>query len=229
MTVQYLDVPAPGGLPPTAPDDALIEALVDPALRGLARHGVVRRYPKNTVLINEGDRGDSMFIVLAGRIKVYASNAAGREIVLSFQGPGHILGEMSLDEGPRSASVVTVEPSACSVLTRDRLKTQIATDPDFALHVILELITRARSATEAVKSLALTDVYSRLVRLLESLAGPGPGPRTVGERMSQKAIADRLGCSRDMVSKIFKDLTAGGYLQVADRRITLLRRLPPHW
>ena len=91
-------------------------------LRAIAATGVVRTFPKNTVLINEGDIGDSLFIILSGRVKVYASNEAGREIVIDFHGPGEYVGEMSLDGAPRSASVMTVEPTTCAVVNRAQFR-----------------------------------------------------------------------------------------------------------
>src|SRR5437660_11622289 len=87
--------------------------LAQETLRAIAATGVVRNFPKNAILINEGDSGDSLYIVLSGRVKVYASNEAGREIVLSFFGPGEYVGEMSLDGSLRSASLMTVEPASC--------------------------------------------------------------------------------------------------------------------
>ena len=129
-------------------------------------------FPKNTVLINEGDQGDSIYIVLVGKVKVFASNEAGKEVVLDFHGPGEYVGEMSLDGAPRSASVMTVEPTVCAIVNRARFREFIRAYPDFALHLIERLIKRARLATENVKSLALLDVYGRLVRLLE-VAGAG--------------------------------------------------------
>jgi len=198
-------------------------------LDAIASAGVVRSYPRNTVLINEGDEGDSLYIVLAGRLKVYASNAAGREVVIDFHGPGEYVGEMSLDGAPRSASVVAVEPSTCAVVSRARFREFVVAHPDFALHLIGKLIERARLATENIKSLALSDVYGRLVRLLTTLAVDEGGRRFVPEKLTQQDIAERIGSSRDMVSRLMKDLAAGGYLAVEDRTITLLRKLPPAW
>jgi CRP/FNR family cyclic AMP-dependent transcriptional regulator len=211
--------------PPVDPLAPLAEA----TLRAIAAGGVVRNYPRNTVLINEGDEGDSLFIVLSGRVKVYASNDAGREVVIDFHGPGEYVGEMSLDGAPRSASVVTVEPSTCVVVSRAQFREFILAHPDFALHLIGKLIQRARLATENMKSLALSDVYGRLVRLLNSLAVEEGVRRVVPEKLTQQDIAERVGSSRDMISRLLKDLTAGGYLAVEDRQITLLRKLPPAW
>jgi len=82
--------------------------LAEDTLREIASSGVVRQFPKNTVLINEGDQGDSLFIVVSGKVKVFASSAAGKEVVIDFHGPGEYVGEMALDGASRSASVITV-------------------------------------------------------------------------------------------------------------------------
>ena len=199
------------------------------ALRKVAASGVVRQFPKQAILINEGDVGDSLYVILAGRVKVYASNAAGREVVLNFHGPGEYVGEMSLDGAPRSASVITVEPTTCAIVNRAQFRDFLAANPDFAQHLIRTLIRRARSATENVKSLALSDVYGRLVRLVDGLCVDGGGRLTVGGRLTHQDVAGRVGASRDMVGKLLKDLVAGGYLLVEDRQITILKKLPPGW
>ncbi len=212
------------------------EAIADPfsplgqeTLRTIAASGVVRQFPKQTVLILEGDVGDSLYILLAGRVKVYASNAAGREVVIDFHGPGEYVGEMSLNGAPRSASVITVEPTTCAIVNRTQFRDFLAANPDFAQHLIDKLIHRARVATENVKSLALSDVYGRLVRLLNALATEQDGKLAVRERLTQQEIADRVGASRDMIGKLMKDLVGGGYLLAEDRTITILKKLPPGW
>jgi len=203
--------------------------LTQDTLRAIAASGVVRTYPKNTVLIHEGDTGDSLFIVLSGKVKVYASNDEGREVVIDFHGPGEYVGEMSLTGAPRSASVTTVEPTTCAVVGRAHFREFILAYPDFALHLIEKLIDRVRRATENVKSLALSDVYGRLVRLLTTLVRDVDGRQMVPEKLTQQDIAERIGASRDMVSRLLKDLVAGGYLAIEGKTITLLRKLPPAW
>ncbi len=208
----------------------LIAAIADPMVRELANRGSVRSFPKNTVIINEGDRGESMFVILSGKVKVYVSDDDGREMILDIYGAGDYVGEMSLDGRPRSASVMTLEPTTCSVVTRDALKDAVASSPDFAMKLIDTLIERARIATDNVKNLALMDVYGRVARLLLSLAKEQPdGKLVVPERMTQQDIADRVGASRDMISRIFKDLTIGGYVTVVDRVITINRKPPARW
>jgi CRP/FNR family transcriptional regulator, cyclic AMP receptor protein len=201
----------------------------DPMVRTLAERGQIRIFPKNTVIINEGDRGDSMYIILTGRVKVFVSDEQGREMVLDDHGAGDYVGEMALDGRPRSASVMTTEPTTCSVVTRDALRAAVSNNPDFALGLIATLIDRARIATDNVKNLALMDVYGRVARLLLSMAREVGGKWVVQERLTQQDIADRVGASRDMISRIFKDLTIGGYVTVVDRQITFNRRPPQRW
>ena len=211
-----------------APSDPFAP-LTQETLRAIAATGVVRQFPKNAVLINEGEHADSLFIVLAGKVKVYASNTAGKEVVIDFHGPGEYVGEMSLDGSPRSASVMTVEPTTCAVVSRAHFREFLLAHPDFALHLIEMLIRRVRHTTESVKSLALSDVYGRLVRLLTSLAVERDGKLVVPEKLTQQDIAERVGASRDMISRLMKDLVGGGYLAVEERTITILKKPPPGW
>jgi CRP/FNR family cyclic AMP-dependent transcriptional regulator len=212
----------------TPPADPL-SPIRQETLREIAATGVVRQFPKQTVLIHDGDTGDTLYIILAGRVKVYASNAAGREVVIDFHGPGECLGEMSLDGSPRSASVITVEPTTCAIVSRAHFREFILVHPDFAMYLIEKLIHRVRVTTDNVKSLALSDVYGRLARLLNALATEIDGKLAVREKLTQQDIADRVGASRDMIGKLMKDLVAGGYLAVEDRTITILRKLPTGW
>jgi CRP/FNR family cyclic AMP-dependent transcriptional regulator len=204
-------------------------ALHNELLRGIAAQGGVKRYPANAVIISEGDLADSLFVILTGRVKVYSANAAGREVTIITHGPGEYVGELALDGGVRSASVMTLEPTTCSVVTGANLRQFVTAHPDFAMHLIHKLIWRVRQATDSVKSLALQDVYGRVVRLLNELSVPQGDERVVSERLTQQDIAERVGSSREMVSRIFKDLTKGGYVAVASGRIRILKRPPAAW
>lgn len=209
--------------------DQLINAIGDPMIRELASRGQTRTFPRNAVIINEGDRADTLFVILSGKVKVYVSDDDGREMILDMHDAGEYVGEMSLDGRPRSASVMTLEPTTCSVLSRDELRAAIARNPDIAMALIEKLIERARIATDNVKNLALMDVYGRVARLLLSLAKEENGKLVVPDRMTQQDIADRVGASRDMISRIFKDLTVGGYVTVENRQITIHRKPPARW
>jgi len=204
--------------------------LLTPPVDRLAALGVQRRYRKNTLLIEEGDNGDAIYIVLSGKLRAFVSDSRGREVTMALHGPGEYVGEMSLDGGRRSASVQAVEATVCSVVTRETVLQHIATDPEFALALIQRLIRRARLATESARSMALLDVYSRLRALLEARARPAAdGTRVVAERLTHQAIASEIGSSREMVSRLLKDLENGGYLQVLQRQLVLMRELPARW
>jgi CRP/FNR family cyclic AMP-dependent transcriptional regulator len=203
--------------------------LRDDVLHHIAASGVVRTFAKNAVLISEGDVGDALYIILSGRVKVFASNAAGREVVINFHGPGEYVGEMSLDGGPRSASVQAVGPTLCVVVTRETMLRHLALDPEIARELIMRLIRRARLATESARSMALLDVYSRLRALLEDRSKPQPDGTLQMDRLTHQAIASEIGCSREMVSRLLKDVESGGYVAVLGRRLVLLKPLPAKW
>jgi CRP/FNR family cyclic AMP-dependent transcriptional regulator len=200
------------------------------SLSALAARGVVRRYRKGTVLIEEGDVSDTLYIILSGGVRIYSSGERGREVTHGTYGRGEYVGEMSLDGGPRSASVVTTEATTCAVVTRTTLQGYIGENPSFAFELLSKVIRRARAATLSAKQLALNDVYGRLVALFNDLSVPQPdGSRLVQERLTHQEAANRLGCSREMVSRLMKDLEKGGYVAQRDGRISVLGRLPARW
>jgi CRP/FNR family transcriptional regulator, cyclic AMP receptor protein len=203
--------------------------LHDPELQTLAVRGSHKRYRTNALLIEEGDVGDTLFIILEGAAKVFAADQDGREIVFSEQRRGDYFGEMSLDGGPRSASVVATEPTVCAVVSRAVLEAYIGENPAFAFRLLSKVISRARLATDQAKSLALLSVYSRISVLLTKLAQPVDGALVVPEAMTHQGIAARVGASREMVTRILKDLVGGGYVSIEARRITILKTLPQGW
>jgi len=211
---------------PTPPDP---QVLKDSLLREIAAQGGVKRYPAGAVIINEDDVADSLFIILSGRVKVYAANEAGKEVIINTHGPGEYVGEVALDGGVRSASVVTLEPTTCAVVTGANLREFIVAHPDFALHLIHRLAGRLRALTGSVKSIALDDVYHRVASLLKKLSVPDGAQRVVEQRLTQQDIAEWVGSSREMISRIFKELTTGGYVAVEAGRIRLLKDLPANW
>lgn len=204
--------------------DADLAQVHDAGMRMLASLGWLHRMAPHTVFIHEGDAADSAFVLLSGRVKVFASDPEGAEIVLNICGPGECIGDMALDGGPRSASVITLDRVTCAVVTRDALRKAIASDPDFAMRLILTLIRRNRMATSKIKGLALQGVRERVQALFEQLAVERDGVRIVGEKLSQIEIASRVGASRDMISRVFKELQAEGSIRVERKQITILAR-----
>ena len=206
-----------------------LASLDESALREFAPHGAPRSFPKNAVIINEGDETDSLYVLLSGRAKVFVSEEDGREVVLSIIREGDYFGELMLDGGPRSASIMTLEPCRCFVIPLGDIEGLLERNPLFAGHLIHMLIGRVRSLVKKVGDLALKDVYGRFARFIDENAVERNGARVVSERLTQHDIAARIGGSREMVNRIVKDLTAGGYISVDAKQITVHRKLPAQW
>ena len=212
---------------------ALIEKLIAaPALRSLALSGVARRFRKNAEILRENEPGDSIFIIITGKVQAYSSEVNGREVIFSIQGSGEYFGEMALDGGLRSASVRAIEASLCSMVTRRTVEAHFIAHPEFASELIARLIHRIRMLTNTTRGLALLGVYQRIADLFDRLASASDGggaERIIVERMTHQRIAAHVGASREMVSKILKELQVGGYLKTENQRIVLMRQLPPGW
>jgi CRP/FNR family transcriptional regulator, cyclic AMP receptor protein len=211
-----------------AKDDAGVLSAEDVAR--LSKLAYARQFPARAVIVTEGEETDALYVILEGRAKAYVSDAAGKEAVLSIMGPGEYFGEISIDERPRSASVMTLDPSRLLVIPNEKFRTFLAEDPEFTLHFIRKLMHRIRELTKLVGSLTLLDAYGRVARLLLESAVEENGLQVIPGRLTQSDIASRVGCSREMVSRIFKELTRGGYIIVdGDHRITIVKRPPEKW
>jgi CRP/FNR family cyclic AMP-dependent transcriptional regulator len=203
--------------------------LDESALQKLAPGGAVRSYARNVVVVSEGDQTDSLYVVVSGRVKAFVADEHGKEVVLNTIGAGDFFGELVLDGGARAASIMTLEPARLFVIPQRDVEALLATNAEFARHLTRKLIGKVRSLTERVRDLALKDVYSRLVRFLEEQAVDEGNRRVVAGRLTQADIAARVGGSREMVSRILSDLSAGGYVSVETKQIVLHRKLPTHW
>ena len=167
----------------------LFVGLQEHDLHALADKAVIKTFPKHATVINEGETTGSLYVVLSGKVKVLLGDESGKELILDIKGPGGYFGEMALDERPRSASVVTLEPSR--------------------------------------RSLAMLNVYGRVSKLLLDLAVDQHGTLVISEKLTQQDMANRVGSSREMVSRIFRGLSLGGYIKVEGKKITINKTLPP--
>lgn len=197
----------------------------------ISRRGMRMRYLKNTVLITEGDTGDQIYFILKGRVKAFTDDGEGKKVILSVQGPGEYFGELAaIDACPRSCSVMTIEPTEISVVTREVFEDCLLQRPEIALRFLSALTGRIRDMTEVVKSLALDNVYGRIVRVLEKLSVEGEDGQKLTARLTHQEIAEMVGASRVMVGKILKDLIAGGFIESAeDRHYIIHKPLPRQW
>jgi len=209
--------------------DRTAEILPALLIEKMAAVATTRTFGKNAIIVSEGDETDSLYIMLAGRAKVFVADENGREVQLNQIGPGEYFGEVTLDGGPRSASVMALEECRCAVVKRAELTAFVERNPEFALHLLRKLAHRVRLLTENVRSLALMDVYGRVARLLLELAEERDGRLVVNESLTHRDIASRVGASREMISRIFSDLTDGGYVRKEDRHLVIMRKPPPRW
>lgn len=216
-------------MPKPAPSEHQLWQLPQDIVDALAAIGAVRSYARNTVIIQEGDHGDTMFVVLSGRVRVFLADEDGREVLLGEYGAGEHFGEMMLDHGPRSASVATLEPTRCSVLTRDELDAYLEANPKAASAFARMLIGRVRILTRTVGNLALLDVYGRVARHLLDAAIEENGRLVIPGKLTNVDIAKRIGASREMVGRIIADLKRGGYIAQEATCAVILRAPPKAW
>ncbi len=213
-----------------------------PLLRELAARGVRHTYRRGRLLIAEGEPGDTIYIILSGRLRAFAHDPqSDREITFGSYGPGEYVGEMSLDGGPRSASVEVQQRCEVALVTRATLTAFIGEQPAFAFELLTKLIARARTATLSARQLALNDCYGRLRSALEALAEPAEagaaagaadvaeGARLIRSPPTHLALSQQIGCTRPMVTRLLGTLTRQGCLQRSGRHWRLTRPLPVRW
>lgn len=185
-----------------------------------------RQYAAGSIIVGQEDPGDSMFVVTEGRVKVVLYGDNGREIILSIFRADEIFGEMSLlDNRPRSASVIALEPTRVLTLDRAAFARHLDSHPQTALAVLAELSQRLRQADRVIGNLALLDVYGRVARLLKDLADQD-GVKTeegvmIRARPTQQEIASMIGTSRETVSRALNDFAKRGLLSMSGKQIVL--------
>ena len=194
----------------------------DDYLRTLATVVSRRGAPRGSVIMAAGDAIDSLYIVISGRLKVMMGDADGKEVILSLIGPGEFFGEMGLiDDSPRSASVIAIEPCELLSITKRDFRKCLAENFEIAMTVMRGLVRRLREADRKIGSLALLDVYGRVARLLLDMSENVNGQKVVTKRLPKQDIAKMIGASREMVYKVMKDLQVSGYIEVRGSTIVL--------
>ena len=207
----------------------LFERLEEHDLQQIAAAAVVRSFPKNSIVITEGDSSSSLYLILNGEVKVYVSDEDGNTNIINRLGAGAYFGELSLiDAGPRSASVATLTSCKISIISRAVLFDYLESTPRVAIALLQGVVQRLRATTDHAKSLALMDVYGRIAHVLLTEAGEVDG-RLITSPLTQQDIADRVGSSREMVSRILKDLRAGRYISLDGKRIIINKAIPERW
>ena len=208
---------------------ALFAGVNEADLRVLGSRAMVHAYPKQAIIVSEGDLSDSLYVILSGKVKVYLGDESGKELIVAIKGAGQYFGEMVLDEKARSASVMTLEPSRCAVIAGADFKAYLLQHAEVSLRLIQNLIRIARGLNQNLRSLAMLDVYGRVARVLLELAVEQDGKLAIPDKLTQKDIANRVGASREMINRILRDLSDGGYVTMDSGRIIINKAPPARW
>ena len=208
---------------------ALFKGVQEEELRRLAKCGVTRAYPKHAIIISEGDATDAIYMIVSGKVKVYLSDESGKELILAIKGAGEYFGEMALDGEPRAASVMTLEPCQLALIPSGDFRAFVLEHAEVALRLFENLSRVARDINRKIRSVAMLDVYGRVARVLLELAVQRDGKLVIPDKLTQRDIANRVGASREMINRILRDLTAGGYVTVNDGHITINKAPPARW
>ncbi|MBC9070639.1 cyclic nucleotide-binding domain-containing protein [Thauera sp. CAU 1555] len=205
---------------------SLFQGLSDEVLSTVAHCSMMRRFPRGQAVVLAGDRSDFVYFVLTGSLKVVVSDEDGREVILSILGQGELFGEMAIfGEQPRSASVVAVTPSDLVMIPKQDFRQIMKDNFEVAWRIMCNLAERLRNADRKIESLALMDVYGRVARLLLEMAEEHGGEMIVVRKISKQDIAKMIGASREMVSRVMKDLSVQGLIEEGERGIVLRERL----
>lgn len=201
----------------------LFSGLNESELEKLSRVSVRKRVERGAFVVRAAESTDSLYCLLTGRAKVTNTDEEGREIILAWLGPGEFFGEMGLIDGsPRSANVVASEACELLVLSKDDFQRCMQDNFQVAQKLMQILVRRLREADRKIESLALLDVYGRVARLLLELSVEESGRRIVKKKISKQDMARMIGASREMVSKVMRDLELSGYIATENDLVIIL-------
>ncbi|MGH9086471.1 MAG: Crp/Fnr family transcriptional regulator, partial [Acidimicrobiales bacterium] len=196
------------------------------ALIGVGRP---RRYNRGATIVIQGDHSETVFVVVAGRVKISQVTPDGREIVLAVDGPGDLLGEFEAvdpDSGPRTAANVALEPVECRELTGEEFRGVLQSNPRIALVLLRWTIRRLKAGDRRRIDATSLDTTHRLARFLLELADnqthADPPRVDIEIQLTQEELASSIAASRDTVVRALTSLRSFGLIATARRRITIL-------
>ncbi|HSI57575.1 MAG TPA: cyclic nucleotide-binding domain-containing protein [Ideonella sp.] len=206
----------------------LFSMLTNDQARAVADGVVKRRYRRGELVVEQGKKSNALFILLNGRARVLTADARGREVILAVLEAGDYVGEMSLiDNQPHSATVRCEVQCDMLILGRAEFARCLPENSSLSYAIMRGLVTRLRSADRQIESLALLDVYGRVARTLLDMSELVDGEQMVRGKVSRQDMAKIVGASREMVSRVMKDLEERGVIETLESGAVLLKnRLP---
>jgi CRP/FNR family transcriptional regulator, cyclic AMP receptor protein len=206
----------------------LLAVLAPDELQAAAQRFNVRLYPKGAILLSEGDRPDAFSFMLSGEAMFFWRDEQGRQLDIATLGPGEHFADATFGGEPALASLIALEDLRVASIPMEDFEHLLLEHPKLAVAFVKRLIQRFRRRLEATRVFAMEDVYGRVTQLLMSQAIESDGKLLTG-RLTQEEIARRVGATREMVGRVLRDLTRGGYLRVERGRFEIVRKLPRRW
>ena len=201
----------------------LFAGLPEAQLDHIAKMAVLRQVPRHKTIVFVGAKTDSLFVIVSGSAKVLNRDAEGREVILSMLEAGECFGEMGLiDDSPRSADVVANEACELLVISKADFTRALSENTELCLNIMKSLVLRLREANHKIESLALMDVYGRVAKLLLDNSEKENGVRIVKRKITKLDMAKMVGASREMVSRVMKDLSNQGLINETENGIELM-------
>jgi len=196
----------------------LFSALTPTQSASIADAIIKKRFKRSEIIVEQGKKSDALYIILTGRARVMSSDSRGREVILATLHPGDYIGEMSLiDDEPHSATVRTEVQTDVLTLGRDAFSRCLPENSSMSYNIMRGLVGRLRHADRKIESLALMDVYGRVARsLLEFAVDDGAGNLKIRDKISRQDLAKMVGASREMVSRVMKDLEERGFVDTQE-------------
>lgn len=208
----------------------LLAHLPDEALNALAIKAKEVKFARQSVIISEGDLGNSLYIILSGKVRVYSSDDKSKEVTLLTQETGSYFGELALlGDEPRSASIEALEKTVCATISKSEFKEWLLSHPEVTIGLLSDLSNRIRRLTDKVKQLALSNVYERTVKVLQEMAVKKGDCLIIERKPTQQELANMVGSSREMVNKVMKELTKGNYIEIKDKHLIIKSKPPSSW
>jgi CRP/FNR family transcriptional regulator, cyclic AMP receptor protein len=204
----------------------LFKSLTDEMLEGLATHLRRRTFRRDTILFHKDQAGDALYIVEAGRTRIFAPAEGGDELTVDVHGPGDVFGEMALLDGlPRSASAVTLEDSVLYTLGRDEFQMHLAAHPQLASALLELLSTRLRHVMEYAETLAFLDVYGRVAHALLTMAeryGVQDDGLLINVDLTQTELASMVAATRERINRALAAFRAQGLIELRGKKYVIL-------
>ena len=188
----------------------------------LAQMSQRRSHPRHALIVQDGEPGERLYLLIKGRAKVYISSPDGREVILAIFGPGDFFGEMALiDDEPCSANVMTLEVSEFVSIGKDAFQRVLVSSPCMVVNLLKAMSQRLRGADRQIESLVLKYVQARVAQVLRQVAEHEGGNLVVPLHLTHRNIAAMAGSSREVVTRAVHALEDSGVLRVDGRRIII--------